>query len=113
MERLIVLQDGKEMERILKLLLSRNIQVSSQIIHIMLKYYAVNGPLESAENLFDYCKTSGLTLGQECYQELIDAYANFNLPWKSLHVLQMMEVEGMPKSLTVLYFYRKNNIIFL
>lgn len=126
MQKLIILQDGKEMENILKLLLSRNIAVSNQIIHIMLKYYAINGPVESAENLIEYWRSkanltsdatsnptspvdgantdskdgeNSLLLGEECYQELIDAYANFNLPWKSLHVLQTMEKENIPISL--------------
>lgn len=128
MQKLILLQDGKEMENILKLLLSRNIAVSNQIIHIMLKYYAVNGPIESAENLIEYWKSKTESnppsasadtdtdanggelnsfLGEECYHELIDGYANFNLPWKSLHVLQTMEKENIPISLQVM------NIIYL
>ena len=127
MQKLILMQDGKEMENILKLLLSRNIAVSNQIIHIMLKYYAVNGPIESAENLIEYWKSKTESnppsssasadttttdtnggelnsfLGEECYHELIDGYANFNLPWKSLHVLQTMEKENIPISLQVMY----------
>lgn len=98
MQRLIVLQDGKEMESILKLLLSRNIKVPSKMVHIMLKYYAINGPIESAENLVTYCKNSEMLLGEESYQELIGAYANFNLPWKCLDVLQEMEKREMPIS---------------
>lgn len=86
---------GVKMEKLFKLLVSNNFEISFQVTKLLLRYYARNGPASSAEKLVSYCEQKGYELTSECYSLLIESYGNQKTPGLALDLIKTMEEDEM------------------
>ncbi|KAJ3350570.1 hypothetical protein HDU91_006236 [Kappamyces sp. JEL0680] len=92
LQGLIRFQDGAKMELLLDRLIKSHVELNESILRLVLKYYSLNGPIQTTERVFHYFyRTLGMVASEQVFGLLIDAYGHAGQPWKALQVLREVE----------------------
>ena len=90
-------QDGKSIENIVKYCVSKQLNLTENMMLLILRHYSKNGPLSSAERLLEFY-TRLNEPSPELYNLLIDCCGNTNVPWESWRIIKVMESRGISTS---------------